>query len=124
MRTFFRLSLVFVLCLGAAGVLSGCARYEENAKEAAESHFEQRGFPGSVKESDVDNIKPSTDGEPSNHEMMAMFMLQQAGWESDLSTYERVDLVTMTLEDGSEVKAVVLDEGSNVVFPQSMEGGE
>jgi len=123
-KRFLKVGLVLVLSIGVVGALAGCTNYEKLATDAATGHFEQRGFQGEVENSEAEHIKAATDGEPTNHEVMSMFILSQAGYDSDLSSYDRVDLVTMTLADGSEVKAVVLDEGDNVVFPQSVESGQ
>lgn len=119
-RSVMRVLLAITIVV-AAFVLGGCETAENRSEDAAEKRFESAGFDGVVRDSDAQKITASdADEEPSNHEMMAMFMLSQAGYDSNLSTYERVDLVTLTLEDGSEVKAVVVNEGDNVVFPQNV----
>ncbi|MDA3937041.1 MAG: hypothetical protein PF636_09375 [Actinomycetota bacterium] len=124
MKRFLKVGLVAVMCFGVMSILSGCTNYERLATDAATGQFEQKGFAGEIDDSRADKIPTSVEGEPDNHEMMTMVMLQQAGYDSDLSTYDRVDLVTLTLKDGSEIKVVVLNEGLDVVFPQNLESAK
>ena len=124
MNRFLRVSLVLVLSLGTVSLMSGCTTHEARATGAAEEQFEDNEFSGEVESSESQHVTASTDGEPTNHERMAMVILQRSGHDSDLSTYDRVDLVTMTMADGSEVMAVVLDGDADVVFPKNMESGQ
>ena len=118
----YRLPALVVLLLATAIVLAGCTNYEAIAEESAQETFEQRGLSGEVESSfHKDKVDPVGDGEPDNHQMMAMVILSQAGHDSDLSSYDRVDLVDLKLTNGEVITTVVIDEGDLVVFPQNVE---
>ena len=111
--------VVFVL---SALLVTGCTKYDAIAEESAQETFEQRGLAGEVESSShKDKVDPVGDGEPTNHQRLAMWMLSQAGHDSDLSSYDRVDLVDLKLTNGEVITTVVIDEGDLVVFPQNVE---
>lgn len=123
MKRVQRVFLVLVLVVAIGGLATACGVATENSAKAAEEEYAARGYGGEVSAKAQQVKAPGANDEPSTHEMMAMFILSQSGLDSDLSTYKRVDLVTMTKDDGTEFKAVVIDE-NDTYFSEAAASGE
>lgn len=125
MRRFTAVALIVMLAFSSA-VMLGCGSSESTALDAVTKAYGEKGAPaGTLLAVDYKAaLDPVKDGsEPDSHQMMAMFILQGAGRNSDLSTYKQVELVEVSVEDGTSFMSVVID-GNDVVFPQSLETAE
>jgi len=85
------------------------------ARVAAEG-YKAAGLEGDPGVSENVRVQGSGAGVNPDHEYTAMFILQQKGMNSDLSTYKSVDVLTMKRPDGSEIFVIVLD-GKQAVVP-------
>jgi hypothetical protein len=105
--------LATVLLLGCSG--SGSSE----AQGAAEAGLTEAGFSATSKNVKVDRVQENNVwGNNESHEIMAAMILKGAGMNEDLESYNSVSLVSHTAADGTNIKAVLLNN-KDLVIPEA-----